>query len=157
MRIYIHHKIGVFGDTERHFFGASLGTHLLFLKDFMNAKFIRILVLLVSVTALLSSCLNLEFFNGVPVSTDTSEITQDLSENTREKETEKKTEAQTTTPTAEAKPIVKNDFVINKNTGKFHSPTCHYVDMMNEENKDFVSSTRQDLVDEGYSPCLLCQ
>ena len=123
----------------------------------MNTKFIRILVLLVSVTVLLSSCLNIEFFNGVPVSTDTSEITQDLSENTREKETEKKTEAQTTTPTAEAKPIVKNDFVINKNTGKFHSPACHYVDMMNEENKDFVSSTRQDLVDEGYSPCLLCQ
>ena len=84
----------------------------------MNTKFIRILVLLVSVTVLLSSCLNLEFFNGVPVSADTSEITQDLSENTREKETEKETEAQTATPTAEAKPIVKNDFVINKNTGK---------------------------------------
>ena len=120
----------------------------------MNTKFIRILILLVSVTVLFSSCLNLEFFNGVPASADTSEITQDLSETALQKESEKETEAQTTT---ETKPIVKNDFVINKNTGKFHSPTCHYVDMMNEENKNFVSSTRQDLVDDGYSPCIQCQ
>ena len=123
----------------------------------MNRKIISTLVLLVSVTILLSSCLNLEFFNGSPVSSDTSEVTQDLTETTRQKETEKETEAQTTKATPETKPIVKKDLVINKNTGKFHSPTCHYVDMMNEENKNFVSSTRQDLVDRGYSPCSQCQ
>ncbi len=123
----------------------------------MNRKIINTLVLLVSVTILLSSCLNLEFFNGSPVSSDTSEVTQDLTETTRQKETEKETEAQTTKATAETKQVIKKDLVINKNTGKFHSPTCHYVDMMNEENKNFVSSTRQDLVDRGYSPCSQCQ
>ena len=135
------------------------GRTFLFLEDFMNTKFIRILTLLVSVTILLSSCLNLEFFNGVPASADTSEITQDLTETSRQKETEKETEGQTTAPSTETNPIAKKDFnfIINKSTGKFHSPTCHYVDMMNEENKDFVSSTRQNLVDEGFAPCLQCQ
>ena len=48
------------------------------------------------------------------------------------------------------------DYVINKNTDKFHYPDCHSVDQMKESNKRFYTGTRDDLISQGYSPCKNC-
>ncbi|MCD8021234.1 MAG: DNA/RNA non-specific endonuclease [Clostridiales bacterium] len=39
---------------------------------------------------------------------------------------------------------------------KFHLPTCSSVDKMSEANKKEVTTDRQTLIDEGYSPCGNC-
>lgn len=48
------------------------------------------------------------------------------------------------------------DYIINKNTGKFHYPSCHSVDQMNDENKVEFSGNRDDLISEGYDACGNC-
>ena len=51
----------------------------------------------------------------------------------------------------------EHDYVANLNTKKFHYPNCYSVTVqMDEENKWFVHCSRQDLIDEGYSPCGNC-
>ncbi len=62
---------------------------------------------------------------------------------------------QTTNPTA-SNTTSEYDYVINTNTGKFHHPWCSSVDQMNEENKQFYTGDRDDLIAQGYSPCGRC-
>lgn len=49
-----------------------------------------------------------------------------------------------------------SEYVINKNTKKFHVPDCQSVDDMAEHNKYIVNDTVQNLISEGYSPCKRC-
>lgn len=62
--------------------------------------------------------------------------------------------AQTSAPTRAPS---KNTYVINKNTKKFHVPSCSSVKQMKESNKKTVTSTRLELVGQGYSPCQRCR
>lgn len=48
------------------------------------------------------------------------------------------------------------DYIINKNTGKFHYTYCSSVKQMKESNKKFYTGDRDDLVSQGYSPCGNC-
>ena len=48
------------------------------------------------------------------------------------------------------------DYIINRNTGKFHYTYCSSVKQMKESNKRFYTGNRDDLVSEGYSPCGNC-
>ena len=48
------------------------------------------------------------------------------------------------------------DYVLNKNTGKFHYADCESVDAMNESNKIFHSGTRDEAVAMGFVPCENC-
>jgi len=48
------------------------------------------------------------------------------------------------------------DYVANKNTKKFHVPTCASVGDMAEKNKWYYTGSRQDLIDMGYDPCQRC-
>lgn len=48
------------------------------------------------------------------------------------------------------------DYIVNRNTGKFHYPSCNDVTRMNESNKWYVNTTRDELVGMGYSPCGHC-
>ena len=48
------------------------------------------------------------------------------------------------------------DYVANKNTKKFHYPSCSSVDDMKEKNKLYYSGTRDELIDKGYKPCKRC-
>ena len=48
------------------------------------------------------------------------------------------------------------DYIINRNTGKFHYTYCSSVKQMKESNKRFYTGNRDELVDEGYSPCGNC-
>lgn len=51
---------------------------------------------------------------------------------------------------------VGTTYIINKNTRKFHYPTCRSVKQMNDSNKKEVTGNREDLISQGYSPCGNC-
>lgn len=57
-------------------------------------------------------------------------------------------------PAAE-EPVSVN-YVANKNTGKFHYPSCSSVGDMKESNKLYWTGTRDELVSMGYVPCGRC-
>lgn len=48
-------------------------------------------------------------------------------------------------------------YVINKNTMKFHYPSCSSVAQMAEHNKEKVTESRQELIRQGYEPCGNCE
>jgi DNA-entry nuclease len=48
------------------------------------------------------------------------------------------------------------DYLANKNTKKFHYPSCDSVTDMKEKNKLYFNGTRQELIDQGYEPCKRC-
>ena len=149
MRIFIHHKIGVFGDTEKHFFGASLvGAPFYFKENVM--KFQKILVCLLAVL-ILSSCVN--YVYGTDFPSDTPE------ESTTEPITEGVENVRETIPseTEYAQEETEKSFIVNKSTKKFHNEDCRYVGFMNEENKLFITSTSEKLQSLSYSPCAFCQ
>lgn len=50
----------------------------------------------------------------------------------------------------------KENFVLNKNSKRFHFPECSSVDDMKAKNKENYNGTRQWLIDNGYSPCGSC-
>ncbi len=47
-------------------------------------------------------------------------------------------------------------YVINKNTKKFHLPSCSSVTDMKSQNKKEITQTREELEELGYSPCRSC-
>lgn len=49
------------------------------------------------------------------------------------------------------------DYVFNKNTLKFHYPTCSSVGQMSDKNKGYFTGTRDELINQGYSPCGSCR
>lgn len=48
-------------------------------------------------------------------------------------------------------------YILNTNTHKFHYPDCPSVDQMKEKNKQEYTGDRQELIDQGYSPCGNCK
>lgn len=50
----------------------------------------------------------------------------------------------------------KYDYILNKNTDKFHYTWCYSVDQMKEKNKVYFTGTRQEVINKGYSPCGNC-
>ncbi len=47
-------------------------------------------------------------------------------------------------------------YIGNRNTKKFHYPYCHSVDRMKESNKVYLSGTRSEIIQKGYSSCGNC-
>ena len=47
-------------------------------------------------------------------------------------------------------------YVVNKNSGKFHYPSCDSVNDMKEKNKEYSTKTRDELINEGKKPCKRC-
>ena len=47
-------------------------------------------------------------------------------------------------------------YVVNKNSKKFHNPTCDSVKDMKEKNKMYYEGTRDELIQQGYDPCKRC-
>ena len=58
-------------------------------------------------------------------------------------------------PAATQQPAVKT-YILNKNTKKFHKPTCKSVRQMKESNKRTFEGTRTEVINMGYSPCGNC-
>ncbi|MDD6154247.1 MAG: DNA/RNA non-specific endonuclease [Eubacteriales bacterium] len=51
----------------------------------------------------------------------------------------------------------KVKYVINKNTGVFHLPTCSSVSQMKKSNRKYVTATRKSMIASGYDPCSVCR
>lgn len=49
------------------------------------------------------------------------------------------------------------DYVLNTNTKKFHYPSCTSVSDMKDKNKDYYHGLREDLINQGYTPCGNCR
>ncbi len=49
-----------------------------------------------------------------------------------------------------------DSYVLNKNTMKFHLPSCSSVEDISAENREDFVGSRDDLLSEGYSPCGRC-
>jgi DNA-entry nuclease len=52
--------------------------------------------------------------------------------------------------------ITKSSYVANKNTKKFHYPSCSSVEDMKEKNKLYFDGSREELIEQGYVPCKRC-
>lgn len=61
--------------------------------------------------------------------------------------------------TTEADPEEDSEvsYVANKNTRKFHIPTCSSVTDMKESNKLYFFGSRDELIEKGYEPCKRCK
>lgn len=73
------------------------------------------------------------------------------------------TEPEVTTPAEEPEPEpepeptpVGTDYIGNKNTKKFHYPSCGSVKQMKESNKYYYTGTRDEMISMGYDPCKKC-
>ena len=47
-------------------------------------------------------------------------------------------------------------YIVNTNTGKFHSPGCSSIGQMSDSNKMEYTGSRDDLIAMGYQPCKRC-
>lgn len=59
--------------------------------------------------------------------------------------------------TPEPTPIPGRDYVLNKNTKKFHYPNCSSVEDMKAKNRRDYNGTRDEIISMGYSPCGRCK
>ncbi len=50
----------------------------------------------------------------------------------------------------------EKSYVLNTNTKKFHLPSCKSADDIKPENRQDVTDTAEDLINQGYSPCKKC-
>lgn len=51
---------------------------------------------------------------------------------------------------------VRKKYVLNTKTMRFHLPGCSEVDRITEENRKNTTTTRESLIDQGYTPCKKC-
>ena len=58
-------------------------------------------------------------------------------------------------PEVEEKPEIT--YVLNTNTKRFHYPSCDSVNDMKEKNKQEVTLSRDELIEQGYKPCGRCK
>ena len=49
-----------------------------------------------------------------------------------------------------------DNYIANKNSKKFHYPSCKSVDQMSEKNKWYYNGSRDTLIEQGYVPCKNC-
>lgn len=48
-------------------------------------------------------------------------------------------------------------YILNTNTRKFHLPTCGSAQKIHDENRETWEGSRDDLIQQGYSPCGQCK
>ena len=56
-----------------------------------------------------------------------------------------------------SKNTFSREYVLNTNTQRFHYPSCSSVGQMADHNKAYVTTTREELIDDGYLPCGNCE
>lgn len=49
------------------------------------------------------------------------------------------------------------EYIVNKNTRRFHRPSCPSVQKMKEKNRVHFEGARKELIDGGLSPCETCR
>lgn len=50
----------------------------------------------------------------------------------------------------------ERDYVLNKNTKKFHYPWCSSADDIKKKNRKDFTGTREEVISQGYVPCKHC-
>lgn len=50
----------------------------------------------------------------------------------------------------------KGDYILNKNSKKFHRISCENAQDIKEKNRENFSGSRSELIRKGYSPCGVC-
>ena len=95
-------------------------------------------------------CFNVYCYNVQPgikinYSTGDSSLEKDSNKNSSNKDTSKK-----------GNDSQKLTVIINKNTKKFHLPSCSSVKSMKNQNKKKYTGTVKELKKKGYSPCQRC-
>lgn len=58
--------------------------------------------------------------------------------------------------TTQATQSSTHNYIGNKNTKKFHYPTCSSVKQMKDSNKYYYTGTREGIIAQGYKPCGNC-
>lgn len=61
-----------------------------------------------------------------------------------------------TKPSQQAGNSSSASYIANKNTKKFHYPTCSSVGQMKESNKKYLNCTRDQAIQQGFDPCGRC-
>lgn len=90
--------------------------------------------------------------------TTTTEKTTTEKTTTKEKTTTtKQTTTRETTSRVTTTTSDKREYVLNNSTMKFHYPGCNSVDDILPGNRSDVVARRQDIIDQGYSPCGRCK
>ena len=51
----------------------------------------------------------------------------------------------------------EKDYVLNKNSKKFHAADCKNANDISEKNKDYFTGAREILIERGFSPCGACK
>ena len=59
-------------------------------------------------------------------------------------------------PTQQNNNSSSTTYIANKNTKKFHYPTCSSVGQMKENNKKYLNCSRDQAIQQGYDPCGRC-
>ena len=54
-------------------------------------------------------------------------------------------------------PSAETDYVLNTSRKKFHFPDCGSVEQMSEKNRKSYHGTRDELIEQGYTPCGNCK
>lgn len=80
-----------------------------------------------------------------------ADFTSDASETEEQRTSEQQAESGDETVPAEY------SFVLNKNSKRFHSPDCKSTLNMKEENKEYYTGTREEMIQKGYKPCGSCK
>lgn len=94
-------------------------------------------------------------FNCSPDESYVAGEPQGSSQNTTTKETVSETTITETTTSTENTQNTQL-YVVNTNTKKFHLPDCSSAKRIKDENRMEVNSTKEELIEEGYSPCKNC-
>lgn len=73
--------------------------------------------------------------------------------------TKSNTESTVTQPTASKTVSIPagTTYVLNTSSKKFHSPDCGSVGKISEANRTYSTSSAEDLVSQGYTPCSSCK
>jgi len=65
-------------------------------------------------------------------------------------------DVQASNPTEKPDPVTDPAYILNKNSLKFHLPSCESVSDMKEKNKIYSDADRDAVIGQGYVPCRRC-
>lgn len=92
-----------------------------------------------------------------PESEEYTESTQDTAEDETEYPEEESTQVDKTTQSSQGSEGEEAAYILNRNTRKFHFPSCPDAKKIKSGNRIDYEGTREKVVENGYSPCGHCK
>ena len=94
--------------------------------------------------------------SNISTATNTTSTTTTTNTTRTTKENSVFTNSKTTGVTEPQKTETTYTYILNKNTKKFHYPSCSSVRQMKDSNKRVYEGSRDDVIGMGYTPCQRC-